>query len=56
VFRCHNAAYTDCFVCLDKLIKFFFSRLFATGFHSGEINISIKDFKPELELAYTLTV
>ena len=40
MFRCHNAVYTDCFVCLDKLIKFFFSRCLLPDFHSGEIKIS----------------
>jgi len=41
VFRCHNAVYIDCFVCLDKLIKFFFLVCLLPDFHSGEIKISI---------------
>ena len=41
MFRCHNAVYIDCFVCLDKLIKFFFLVFLLPDFHSGEIKISI---------------
>jgi len=41
VFRCHNAVYIDCFVCLDKLIKFFFLVCLLPDFQSGEIKIFI---------------
>ena len=47
MFRCHNAVYTDCFVCLDKLIKFFFLVCLLPDFHSGEkIKISKSFFSP----------
>ena len=36
-----TAAYNDFFVCLDKLIKFFFLVCLLSDFHSGEIKISI---------------
>ena len=47
MFRCHNALYTDGFVCLDKLIKFFFLICLLPDFHSGEN----KDFQSSCSIA-----